>query len=148
MPKILEKIAEESGELAAELPDGPDEKVEGLAAGEVTAGQMLRNWGWVYLGNLAGSLIYAGLFFLAITNCGTNNGGAIGDLIRAAAQKKTLAYLALGGAGWGTALIKGMLCNWMVTLGALMGLVSRSTTGKVVAMWLPILTFFAQGFEH
>lgn len=27
MPKILEKIAEESGELAAELPDGPDEKV-------------------------------------------------------------------------------------------------------------------------
>jgi phosphoribosyl-ATP pyrophosphohydrolase/phosphoribosyl-AMP cyclohydrolase len=27
MPKILEKIAEESGELAAELPDGSDEKV-------------------------------------------------------------------------------------------------------------------------
>ena len=27
MPKILEKIAEESGELAAELPGGPDEKV-------------------------------------------------------------------------------------------------------------------------
>ena len=27
MPKILAKIAEESGELAAELPDGPDEKV-------------------------------------------------------------------------------------------------------------------------
>jgi formate/nitrite transporter len=120
----------------------------GLAAGEVTAGQMLRNWGWVYLGNLAGSLIYAGLFFLAITSCGTNNGGGIGDLIRAAAQKKTLAYLALGGAGWGTALIKGMLCNWMVTLGVFMGLVSRSTIGKVVAMWLPILTFFAQGFEH
>lgn len=27
MPKILEKIAEESGELAAELPAGPDDKV-------------------------------------------------------------------------------------------------------------------------
>jgi phosphoribosyl-AMP cyclohydrolase / phosphoribosyl-ATP pyrophosphohydrolase len=27
MPKILEKIAEESGELAAELPSGPDDKV-------------------------------------------------------------------------------------------------------------------------
>ncbi len=27
MPKILEKIAEEQGELAAELPDGPDDKV-------------------------------------------------------------------------------------------------------------------------
>jgi formate transporter len=33
-------------------------------------------------------------------------------------------------------------------VGALLALVSRSTVGKVVAMWLPILTFFAQGFEH
>ncbi len=29
-----------------------------------------------------------------------------------------------------------------------MALISRSTVGKVVAMWLPIMTFFAQGFEH
>ena len=32
MPKILEKIAEEHGELAAELPDGPDDKVVHEAA--------------------------------------------------------------------------------------------------------------------
>jgi len=32
MPKILAKIAEEHGELAAELPDGPDEKVVHEAA--------------------------------------------------------------------------------------------------------------------
>ena len=25
---------------------------------------------------------------------------------------------------------------------------SQSTVGKIVAMWLPVLTFFAQGFEH
>jgi formate/nitrite transporter FocA (FNT family) len=36
----------------------------------------------------------------------------------------------------------------MVTVGALLAMVSKSTIGKVVAMWLPILTFFAQGFEH
>jgi len=36
----------------------------------------------------------------------------------------------------------------MVTVGALLALVSRSTVGKVIAMWLPIMTFFAQGFEH
>jgi formate/nitrite transporter FocA (FNT family) len=72
----------------------------------------------------------------------------VGDLLRAAAQKKTLAYMSLGGAGWATALIKAVLCNWMVTIGALLAMVSRSTVGKVVAMWLPIVTFFAQGFEH
>jgi formate/nitrite transporter FocA (FNT family) len=27
-------------------------------------------------------------------------------------------------------------------------MVSRSTIGKITAMWLPIMTFFAQGFEH
>jgi len=111
-------------------------------------GQLLRNWSWVYLGNLAGSVGYALLFYLAITNCGANNGGPLGDLLRAAAQKKTVAYMTAGGAGWATALIKAILCNWMVTVGALLAMVSRSTIGKIVAMWLPILTFFAQGFEH
>jgi len=36
----------------------------------------------------------------------------------------------------------------MVTIGAVLALVSRSTIGKVVAMWLPIATFFAHGYEH
>jgi formate transporter len=36
----------------------------------------------------------------------------------------------------------------MVTLGVVMALTSQSTAGKIAAMWLPILTFFAQGFEH
>jgi formate/nitrite transporter len=120
----------------------------GVAAGQVTFGRLLRNWFWVYLGNLAGSVGYGLLFYLALTNFGTNNGGPVGDLIRAAAQKKTVAYMALGGAGWGTAFVKAMLCNWMVTIGALLAMVSRSAIGKIVAMWLPILTFFAQGFEH
>jgi len=119
-----------------------------VAAGEITLGQLLRNWFWVYLGNLVGSAGYALLFYLAITNCGQNNGGPAGDLLRAAAQKKTLAYMAAGGAGWSTAFIKAVLCNWMVTVGTLLAMVSRSTIGKIAAMWLPILTFFAQGYEH
>jgi formate/nitrite transporter len=119
-----------------------------LVAGRVSALQLLRNWSWVYVGNLVGSVFYALLFYLAITNCGTNNGGALGDLVRQAAQKKTLAYMALGSGGWATAFIKAVLCNWMVTVGAVLALVSRSTIGKIVAMWLPITTFFAQGYEH
>ena len=119
-----------------------------VAAGEIHFSRLLRNWFWVYTGNLLGSAGYALLFYLAITNCGTGNGGPLGDLLRAAAQKKTLGYMAAGAAGWSTALVKAVLCNWMVTVGALLAMVSRSTIGKIVAMWLPILTFFAQGFEH
>ena len=120
----------------------------GVLAGTVRFTKLVCNWGWVYLGNLIGSLLYAALFYLAITNWRTGNGGAIADLLKQAAQKKTLGYAALGGSGWALALVKGILCNWMVTIGAVLALVSRSTVGKIAAMWLPIMTFFALGFEH
>lgn len=120
----------------------------GLAAGELSFGQLLRNWGWVYFGNLLGSVLYALLFCWTVTNFGATGSGAVGDLLKAAAQRKTLGYMALGASGWASAMTKGVLCNWMVTIGALLALASRSTVGKIVAMWLPIMTFFAQGFEH
>ena len=120
----------------------------GWAADRVSFSAMMRNLGWVYLGNLAGSLFYGLLFYLAVTNCGTSSSGNIGELIKVAAQKKTLTYMAIGMHGWETAFIKGILCNWMVTLGAVLAMASRSTIGKVVAMWLPIMTFFAHGYEH
>ena len=120
----------------------------GVMAGAVRFTKLLRNWGWVCLGNFIGSVLYAALFYLAITNLRTGNGGAVADLLKQAAQKKTLAYAALGYSGWATALVKAMLCNWMVTIGAVLALASRSTVGKIAAMWLPIMTFFALGFEH
>jgi len=120
----------------------------GLMSGDVRMSGLLRNWGWVYLGNLIGSLLFAGLFCLAVTNFGSSNGGPVAEQLRQLAQKKTLAYMSGGLSGWGTAVVKGVLCNWMVTLGALLAFASRSTIGKIVTMWLPIMTFFAQGFEH
>src|SRR2546423_9197547 len=36
----------------------------------------------------------------------------------------------------------------MVTLGTILAFTSRSTIGKIVAMWLPITIFFAHGYEH
>jgi len=118
------------------------------AAGETGIGGVLRNWAWVYAGNLLGSVFYAALFYAATTNFGAVSGGPVAELIRGAALKKTAAYAALGFGGWATAFVKGMLCNWMVTVGAVLALASRSAVGKIAAMWLPILTFFAQGFEH
>jgi len=120
----------------------------GIAAGRISVTKMLRNWALVYGGNLAGSLFYALLFYIAVTNANSGNSGNLGELFKAAAQKKTLAYMAVGARGWETAFIKGVLCNWMVTLGVILAFASRSTVGKIAAMWLPILTFFAQGFEH
>ena len=114
----------------------------------ISAGAMVRNWIWVYIGNLIGSVLYAVLFYLAISSFGANNGAALGDQLRAAAERKTLAFAALGMGGLGTAFIRAMLCNWMVTVGTMLVFTSRSTIGKVAAMWLPITIFFAHGYEH
>jgi formate transporter len=53
-----------------------------LMAGKVSFGKLMRNWGWVYFGNLLGSLLYALLFYWTVTNFGATSGGAVGDLLR------------------------------------------------------------------
>jgi formate/nitrite transporter FocA (FNT family) len=68
--------------------------------------------------------------------------------IAAIADAKTLAYAKFGAFGILTAFVKAVLCNWMVCLGVVMAMTSKSTIGKIVGAWLPIFTFFAQGFEH
>lgn len=120
----------------------------GLLSRDLGWSALLRNWTWVYLGNLAGSLVYAGLFCAALTSFGATSGGPIAEQVRRVAVSKTAAYAAMGVGGWSTAFVKAVLCNWMVSIGAVLALVSRSTLGKIVAMWLPITTFFAHGYEH
>ena len=39
-----------------------------VMAGKATPGQMMTNWSWVLLGNLIGSVLYAILFVIAVTN--------------------------------------------------------------------------------
>lgn len=111
--------------------------------GETGWPKLLANWGWVFTGNLLGSLFYALLFSMTVTRS-----APIAQQIVKAAEAKTLAYQALGWQGMEIMLVKAVLCNWMVTLGVVMALTSQSTIGKIAAMWLPILAFFAQGFEH
>ena len=117
--------------------------------GKIPFSKVLSNWTWVFIGNLVGALIYAGLFVIAISMAGTAaNPGPLAAKLVGAATAKTIAYEHAGMAGMLTVFVKAMLCNWMVCLGVVMGMTSTSTVGKIVAAWLPILIFFAQGFEH
>ena len=110
---------------------------------KITLAELGRNWSWVFLGNLIGALIFAGLF-MATTKSGT----PVVDQIKAVAVAKTVAYHNNGWTGMKEVFFKAMLCNWLVTMGVVMAFTSTSTIGKIGAMWLPIMTFFAQGFEH
>ena len=119
-----------------------------MFAGRIGFAAVLRNWVLVFAGNLIGSLVYAVLFWIAATEAGHTGGAAVGDKLRALAVSKTTAYEAFGAAGMLTVFTKAVLCNWMVSLGSVMGLASTSTVGKILGCWLPIFIFVSQGFEH
>jgi formate transporter len=116
--------------------------------GKSSWGMVASNWSWVFLGNLLGSMIYGGLLAIALTNMGTAAPAGVASRIIAIAETKTLANEALGAAGMISVFVKAILCNWLVCMGVVMAMTSTSTVGKIVAAWLPIVTFFAQGFEH
>lgn len=111
--------------------------------GRVTISKLLANWGWVFLGNLVGGLAYAWLFTITVAP-----DSPMAQQLVKVAETKTLGYSKMGLGGMEVVFIKALLCNWMVTMGVVMAMTSQSTGGKIAAMWLPILTFFAQGFEH
>ncbi|MFS0872522.1 formate/nitrite transporter family protein [Paenibacillus xylanilyticus] len=114
----------------------------------ITFMDMLRNYIWVIAGHILGCLFYALLYELTLTKMGTDMSSPLVQTLIQTSEAKTLGYQHLGGAGIVLVIIKAILCNWMVTLGAVMAMTSTSTLGKIAAMWLPIMIFFAQGFEH
>lgn len=120
----------------------------GLAQKRITWKAVMRNLCIVYTANFLGSILFGILFAVAITEFFHQGSGAVGEKIIAVAQSKTLVYEHVGIAGWFTALIKGILCNWMVATGAIIALTSKSTFGKISALWLPVGIFFALGLEH
>jgi len=97
---------------------------------------------------LIGSVFFGALFFIVATKFGHYYDTDIAKKIIDVAISKTLAYKELGGEGVVVCFVKAMLCDWMVTLGVVMGFVSTSTSGRILAIWLPIFTFFALGLEH
>ncbi|HEY6980310.1 formate/nitrite transporter family protein [Reyranella sp.] len=103
---------------------------------------------WVFLGNLVGSVVYGLLLAVVLTNMFTTAPAGLAQRIVQIAEAKTTGYAALGGAGLVVVFVKAMLCNWMVCLSAVLAMTSTSAIGKIVACWLPIFVFFAQGFEH
>jgi len=115
----------------------------------MTFGQLLRTWFWVWLGCLVGSLLYDGMLWTSLTLTGaTADPTGLSAYIIKIATLKTLHYEEFGMAGAFAALVKGMLCNWMVTLGVVLPFTARSAIGKVFATFVPIYMFFAMGYEH
>lgn len=114
----------------------------------VTLKGVLRNWWLVFIGNFAGALTVAVMMAVICTFAFTVEPNAVGQKIGQIGELRTLGYAAHGAAGMLTLFIRGILCNWMVSTGVVAALMSTNVSGKVIAMWMPIMVFFYMGFEH
>jgi formate/nitrite transporter len=124
-----------------------------VLAKRATLGQLATNWVVTFVGNFVGSLIFAGLMYLSLTNSGHDPAGtpatlAVAEAVRKAVTARSAGFYNLGSLGAVTVFVRAMLCNWMVCLGVVMALCASTSVGKIVGCWLPILIFFGQGFEH
>ena len=113
-----------------------------------TVGAMLRNWGLVFLGNFGGAFTIAVLMAIYFTYGFSTSPSAVGEAISDIGHGRTVGYADHGAAGMLTLFIRGVLCNWMVSTGVVLSMVSDNVVAKIVAMWLPITLFFYMGFEH
>jgi formate/nitrite transporter len=114
----------------------------------VTPGGVLRNWGLVFMGNLAGAVTVAVMMAIVFTFGFSTEPNAVGKAIAGIGEARTLGYKQYGAAGMLTLFIRGVLCNWMVSTGVVGAMISTSVSGKILAMWMPIMVFFGMTFEH
>jgi formate transporter len=123
----------------AELFTGNNLIVMAWAAGKVTTGKLMRNWGLVYAGNFVGSVGTAVIMFFTHQHYFGN--GAVGAVaLNIANTKVNLDFV--------QAVALGIMCNVLVCLAVWMTFSARTTEGKILAIIFPISAFVAAGFEH
>lgn len=104
---------------------------------KISIGQMLRNWGIVWIGNFIGAFLIAALIFASgLLSTGTVGGYAV----KVAATKASI--------GFGPAIASGILCNIIVCLSVWGTYAAKDVTGKVLMGFFPIFAFIIAGFEH
>jgi formate/nitrite transporter len=123
----------------AELFTGNTLIVVAMLDKRVAAGQMLKNWFFAYIGNLAGSVVIA--WMMSQSGLFGSSGGLLGGItIRIAAGKTALAFF--------PALLLGIMCNWLVCLAVWVSFGAKDIIGKAMMTFFIICLFVTSGFEH
>lgn len=110
-----------------------------LVERKTTLAKMLRNWVVVYIANLAGSILIAWLVYNSGI-LGASQGLLGGIIVKIAAGKVNMTFM--------QCIASGILCNWLVCLAVWCATGSKSTVGKIFAIFFPICMFATCGFEH
>ncbi len=123
----------------AELFTGNNLIIMAWASKKVSTVQVLKNWLWVYIGNMAGA-IFAVVLMLFSRQYLFGSGVVGTNILNIAKAKCEL--------GFTQAVSLGVLCNILVCLAVWLCYSARSAAVKILCIVFPITAFVAAGFEH
>lgn len=127
----------------SELWTGNTLMTTSLLARKISFGQMMRNWFWVYLGNLLGAVFLA---WMIAGQTGLLDGIFGGTAIQIASAK--VSHEVVGHTHNFAYFYRAIGCNWLVCLAVLMAMSAQDIGGKVLSIFFPIMAFVSSGFEH
>ena len=110
----------------------------GAARGTVDGAAVARSWILSWVGNLAGAVILALVFWL----------GGGGQILKDGADLIFNAATAKMGASATALVARGALCNWLVCLALWTSQRATSDAAKCILIWWCLFAFIAAGFEH
>jgi formate transporter len=113
--------------------------------GKIDAGDVVKNLTLVLLGNLLGALFVA--FFLAVQTDVIGGAGSEGGSLLTYERLAAIAEGKTTHSAWET-FLRGVGCNWLVCLAVWMSLATSSVSGKILAVFFPVMAFVAMGFDH
>jgi formate/nitrite transporter len=117
----------------------------GAMRGKIRIGDAVSNLTLVLLGNLAGALFVA--FFLAVQTKVIGDAGSEGNALLTYERLASIVAGKIEHTAWET-FLRGVGCNWLVCLAVWMSLAAKSVSGKILAIFFPIMAFVAMGFDH
>jgi formate/nitrite transporter len=117
----------------------------GAMRGKIGVGDVVRNLTLVLLGNLVGALFVA--FFLAVQTDVIGSAGSEGSALLTYERLVSIAEGKTTHTAWET-FLRGVGCNWLVCLAVWMSLAAQSVSGKILAVFFPVMAFVAMGFDH
>ena len=110
----------------------------GVLRGKVTPGGLGASWGMTWLGNLAGAVALAAIFYL----------GGGGQMLKQGAELAFNVASAKMNAPALELVMRGILCNWLVCLALWMSARTKSDAAKCIVIFWCLFAFIASGFEH
>ena len=113
--------------------------------GKIEIGDVVRNLTLVLLGNLVGALFVA--FFLAVQTDVIGGAGSEGSPLLTYERLAQISDGKVHHTAWET-FLRGVGCNWLVCLAVWMSLATSSVSGKIIAIFFPVMAFVAMAFDH